>query len=141
MFAGDGTERLLIEEKSKTNPRIVYLGRIPYKEVGGIVAQSIASLVPIQNIENRASKGLSPLKLSETIACGIPVIVSDQPEQSDFVYKNKVGWIVKEQTPDAWAKAVKIAVSQERTKFTKSLIKSISWDEKVKILERLLLKL
>ncbi len=143
VFIGDGIERGLIENKLKNNPNIIYLGRLPYKEIGGIVAQAKAGLLPIQNIGKRASTGLSPLKLFETVACCVPVIASDQPEQTNFVAKNKVGWIVSEQTPEAWAKAVKIAVSQEHSEFefTKSLIKSISWDEKVKNLNRILLSL
>ncbi len=130
VFIGDGVEKKSIENKSKISKKVIYLGRKPYKEIGGIIAKAIAGLVPIQNIDGRALTGLAPLKLFETIACGVPVIVSDQPEQADFVKKNKCGWIVKQQTPENWAKAVK-SVSQQNfvdLRLNRKLIESISWE-------------
>ena len=142
VFIGDGVEKILVENKAKISDRVIYLGRKPYKEVGGIVAKAIAGLIPVQNIQDRALTGLSPLKLFETIACEIPVIVSDQPEQTAFVKENKCGWIVKEQTPEAWAKAVKIATDKNMSssiKISKKIITSLSWSEKAKITDKIII--
>ncbi|AIL12278.1 hypothetical protein IM40_00095 [Candidatus Paracaedimonas acanthamoebae] len=142
VFIGDGVERLSIENKTKSSDRLIYLGRKPYKEVGGIVAKAIAGLVPIQNVEGRALTGLAPLKLFETIACSVPVIVSDLPEQANFVKENKCGWVVKEQTSEAWAKAVREATNNtfRSLKISKDLIESISWSKKAEILDKIIEK-
>ncbi|MBN9343096.1 MAG: hypothetical protein BGO76_01910 [Caedibacter sp. 38-128] len=141
VFIGDGIERVSIENKVKNSDKVMYLGRKPYREVGGIVAKAIAGLVPIQNVEDRALTGLAPLKLFETIACGVPVIVSEQPEQADFVRENKCGSVVGEQTPEAWAKAVKAVTQQSiHLRLNDELLNSVSWREKVKKLNALIMQ-
>lgn len=142
VFIGDGIERKSIEDKVKNSDKVLYLGRKPYREVGGIVAKAIAGLVPIQNLEGRALTGLAPLKLFETIACETPVIVSDQPEQENFVKENECGWIVKEQTSAAWARAVRKAAhnTESPIKISKELIEFISWSKKAENLNKIILE-
>ncbi|MFN6991322.1 MAG: glycosyltransferase [Fervidobacterium sp.] len=52
-------------------------------------------------------EGLSPLKLYESLACGIPVIVTDFPEISDIVRNGECGIVVKYNSPEEIAKAVR----------------------------------
>jgi glycosyltransferase involved in cell wall biosynthesis len=142
VILGDGEERLLVENKAKVSNKVLYLGRKPYAQMAGIIARSIVGLVPKQNIQGNISTGLSPLKLYETIACGVPVIVSEQPEQADFVRENKCGWVVKEQTPEAWAEAVQKATDNTTSsiKISEELIDAISWSRKAKILDEIIIK-
>ena len=106
VIAGDGVKLSLVRQVADRNSRVVYLGLIPYKEMPGIVARSIAGLSPQNNISNRSDKGLSPLKVFETLACGVPVIVTDFPGQADLVRSGHCGLIVPPEDVAALAQAV-----------------------------------
>jgi glycosyltransferase involved in cell wall biosynthesis len=106
LFIGDGSERSKIEISSKANDKIKYLGKIPYKKLPGIINQSIASLSPQNNAGDRANKGLYPLKVFESLSCGVPVIVTDFPGQADLVRQNNCGLVIPPEDSEALAKAV-----------------------------------
>jgi len=91
---GDGPKRQLIEELQKTEPKIQYLGIIPYSEVPGIITGSLAGLSPQNNHSGRSDSGLYPLKVFETLACGVPVIVTDFPGQADLIREFKCGIVI-----------------------------------------------
>jgi glycosyltransferase involved in cell wall biosynthesis len=107
VIVGDGPESPLLQEAAQTDSRLVLLGRRPYREIGGIVAGALVGLVPIVDPEGRSSSaGLSPLKLYETLACGVPAVVTDYPGQADIVREAGCGVVV---APDAAALAAAVA--------------------------------
>jgi glycosyltransferase involved in cell wall biosynthesis len=108
VIVGDGIESTVVQQATFTNSKIIYLGPVPYKEVAGIVANSLAGLSPQNNEGGRSTTGLLPLKLFETIACGVPVIVTDFPGQADLVKAYNCGVVVPPCNPDALARAVRL---------------------------------
>lgn len=111
VFIGDGALKDKIVESSKTCDKVIFLGKVPYKDVPLVVSHALASLVTIENVQNRASTGLSPLKLYESLACSTPVIITDLPEQGEFVKEYKCGLVIPEKDPSAIAKAVNMLAS------------------------------
>ncbi|NVK18572.1 MAG: glycosyltransferase family 4 protein [Methylocystaceae bacterium] len=106
-LAGDGAERPHVEEVAARQPgRVTYLGRIPYEHLPSLVARAKTSFICTENLEGRGSTGLAPLKLFESLACGIPVIASDMPFQSDVVRNGQCGYIVPAGQPDELASVV-----------------------------------
>lgn len=92
VVVGDGPEAPKLKQAAAQDERLVLLGRQPYTSIPGIVARALAGLVPISDPDGRSSSsGLAPLKLYETLACGIPAIVSDFPGQADLVRAHKCG--------------------------------------------------
>ncbi len=83
--------------------RIVFVGRQPYREIGGIVAGALGGMVPSHA---RQTSGLYPLKVFETLACGVPVVVTDFPGQADLVREVGCGLIVPPGDPTSLAEAV-----------------------------------
>lgn len=106
VIVGDGVERVRVEEAVARNPKVIYLGRLPYREVPGIVAGSLAGLSPQNNQGERSSTGLFPLKLFETLACGIPIVTTDFPGQADLVREYECGVVIPHDDPSALAQAV-----------------------------------
>ena len=109
VVAGDGQRRSLVEEAAAVDSRVIYLGQVPYQRVPGIVANSIAGLVA-KNYPAGIVAGLSPLKLYETLACGVPAIVTDLPGQAEIVRENNCGIVVPMDAPDEVARAVRYLV-------------------------------
>jgi glycosyltransferase involved in cell wall biosynthesis len=106
VIAGDGVERERIVEAARSDPRIRYLGVVPYREVAGLIAGSLAGLSLKTDVPGRTETGMSPLKLYETLACGVPAIVTEYHGQDDVVRDHDCGIIVSQVDPAALAKAV-----------------------------------
>ncbi|MCB1562586.1 MAG: glycosyltransferase family 4 protein [Alphaproteobacteria bacterium] len=103
---GDGQETPSIQEACKDTDRIVFLGKRPYKDVAPYVSNALAGLVIINNPDQRSSTGVLPLKLYETLACGVPAIVTDLPGQADLVRREACGLVIPVDDPSALASAV-----------------------------------
>lgn len=119
VIAGEGQElNRLRSYAAAPGSCLTLLGRLPYVEVPGIVSKALAGLVPIGDPDRRsAMAGLAPLKLFETLACGVPAIVSDFPFQADLVRNGQCGLVVPPDDGLALARAVaELAVNPDRAK-------------------------
>jgi glycosyltransferase involved in cell wall biosynthesis len=105
VIAGDGRERGRVEIAAMANPRIRWLGTIAYSEAPALVAGSLAALVPKANAPS-CRYGLSPLKLFEAMACGVPVVASDLPGLGDTVRAHDCGLTFPAGDPDALTRSV-----------------------------------
>jgi glycosyltransferase involved in cell wall biosynthesis len=103
---GTGVRQNLVEDAVRAGLPIRWLGYRPYEQIPGLIAGAIAGLIPMTNPLGRSSTGMNPLKLFETLACGIPAIVSDLPGQADLVRDNKCGLVVPCGDAAALARAV-----------------------------------
>ena len=105
LIVGDGALRPAVNAASSANPtRLVALGTRPYAEMPGILAGALCSLV----LSGRAGEwGLSPLKLYESMASGVPVIVPERAGSATTVREHDSGMIVP--PDDATAVAVAVA--------------------------------
>lgn len=86
--------------------RLARLGRRDHAALAALVAPALASLVVIENRAGKAETGLAPLKLFESLACGVPVVVSDAPDMAALVRRAGCGLVVPEADPRALAEAV-----------------------------------
>jgi glycosyltransferase involved in cell wall biosynthesis len=111
VLVGDGPEASLVDAAAgagafPVSDRIIRFGHRDQQTLAGIISHAMVSLVIIENSHGKAETGLAPLKLFESLACGVPVIVSDQPGMGDLVRKAGCGLIVPERDPAALAQAV-----------------------------------
>ncbi len=108
VLAGDGALKPDVERAAALDGRVRYLGLLPYASVPGLVANALASFV-LTYAPERA--GYSPLKLYESMACGVPVVCTDTPGQAEYVRAEKAGVIVPPGDPAAVARAVTMIVA------------------------------
>lgn len=103
VILGSGQQAESVKEAAEHDPRIVYVPGVPYSEVPVWVGHALAGLSLL-----RTGNGLSasPLKLYETMACSVPVIVSEAPGQADLVREIESGVVIPESNPGALAAAV-----------------------------------
>lgn len=103
VVVGDGLLRPIVERAAGENPHITYLGPLAYADVPPVVANALAAAV-LTYAPERA--GYSPLKLYESMACGVPVVCSDTPGQAEYVREANAGIVVPPEDAEAVARAV-----------------------------------
>jgi glycosyltransferase involved in cell wall biosynthesis len=111
VIIGKGQETPQVQQTAAQTKRFCYLGHKPYQEVAAYVSNALAGLVMISNPNKRSATGILPLKLFETLSCGIPALVSDLPGQADLVRAHQCGSVITTDDPQGLAKAV-AALSQ-----------------------------
>jgi glycosyltransferase involved in cell wall biosynthesis len=144
VVAGDGRERGRVEAATAADPRIRWLGTIPYAESPALVAASLASLVPMSDAP-RCRFGLSPLKLFEGMASGVPVVASDLPGLGDTVREHDCGITFAPDDPAGRAGAVaRLAADRAGARAMgergrEAAVARYSWDVRAGETEQLLL--
>jgi glycosyltransferase involved in cell wall biosynthesis len=103
VILGSGQQARLAEEVARRNHQVFYEPVVPYTEVPVWIGHALAGLSLL-----RTANGLSasPLKLYESMACSVPVIVSEAPGQADLVRETGSGLVIPESDPVALAAAV-----------------------------------
>lgn len=138
VFAGDGAERGAVEEAAGRLDHAHYLGRVPYEQLPAVVARAKGSFVCMENLEGRASTGLAPLKLFESLASGVPVIATDMPFLADIVRKAACGYVVAPGNPSVLAKAASdltddpVAAAVMGTNARKAALEDHSWEARAR---------
>jgi glycosyltransferase involved in cell wall biosynthesis len=106
VIIGTGARQREVEAAVKTGLPIRWLGYRPYVEIPKLIAGAIAGLNPITDPLGRSSTGINPLKLYETLASGLPAIVTDLPGQSELVSGGRCGLVIPRGDAAALARAV-----------------------------------
>jgi glycosyltransferase involved in cell wall biosynthesis len=91
---GAGAHEHLVQAAMSSGLPVRWLGYRPHEQIPELVAGAIAGLIPITNPRGRSSTGISPLKLYETLACGIPGVVTDLPGQAEVVRAGACGIVI-----------------------------------------------
>lgn len=147
VIAGDGAERSQVEVVATRTERLVYLGQQPYSLLPGLIANALAGLSPQNNRGQRSATGLLPLKLFETLACGVPVIVTDFPGMADLVREYSCGLVIPPDDPKALAEAVRYLYEHPKIRAEmgrrgrESVEKKHSWDSRADDTHCILLQL
>jgi len=147
VIIGDGTERQKIEKIVLRNSNLIYLGKIPYKKVPGVIVNSIAGLSIKNNKGNHSSTGLSPLKVYETLSCGVPIIVTDFPGQADLVRKYNCGLVIPSEDSKALVRAINYLYNNPEIRAEmgkrgyEAIKKEHSWDKRAEETDKILRQL
>jgi glycosyltransferase involved in cell wall biosynthesis len=94
IIAGIGPIKDYVEEKSRVNSHISYIGHIDHEDV---ITQTLKSdiLVAMYDPSIRNNRYASPNKLFEAMMCGKPIIVNSQTRAGEIVKEVDCGMVVK----------------------------------------------
>lgn len=143
---GDGPEKSRVETAAKSDPRILYLGRKNYRDMASYIGPALAGLVTINDPQGRSQTGLCPLKLYETLACGVPAIVTDFPGQADLIREENCGLVIPHDNAEELARAIKqLADDRAEAKAMgerahRLIVEAHSWDIRAENTHKILLK-
>jgi glycosyltransferase involved in cell wall biosynthesis len=116
VIVGDGVERQALTS-IKDGDGVIAMGRLPQDLAAAVLRGALCSLCVIEDPDGRSNSGVAPLKLYESMASGVPVVVSDLPFQSDLVRDVECGLVVPLGNPEALAQAVaELAEDPQRAK-------------------------
>lgn len=115
--------------------KIQYLGFVPREELFKYYQRAKATLVPIQWEEPFG------LILTESMACGTPVIAFDRGSVSEIVADGKTGFIIKDNSLEAMADAVKKIGEINRTDCRRHVEQNFSIQRMVDCYEEAFLKI
>jgi glycosyltransferase involved in cell wall biosynthesis len=136
VIVGDGPLRHEVEMAAMRNSKIIYLGKLPYQQIPAIVAMSIASIIP-KNLDGlRSVTSFSPLKVYESMACGVPVVVTDIPGTADIISRVNCGLVIPHGDPKAIASAIEFLFAHPDVRLElgrngrEAAIRDHSWDHR-----------
>ncbi len=91
VFIGDGQLKSYLEERKETDSidNLLFLPLMPKTELVGFIQKAMLSLVPLANTPVLATS--SPNKLFESLAAGVPVVITTQGWMKEFVESESVG--------------------------------------------------
>ena len=94
VFIGDGQLKSYLETRkvSENIDNLLFLPLMPKTELVGLIQNALVSLVPLANTPVLATS--SPNKLFESLAAGIPVVITTQGWMREFVETKNVGLYV-----------------------------------------------
>lgn len=92
VIVGDGRERDRVLAATQRHDHIRWLGTLPYRDVGPVIAGSLAALVPTSDLGG-ARVSPSPVKLYEAMASGVPVVASDIVGVGEIVQRHGCGLV------------------------------------------------
>jgi len=143
-IAGDGQDADRVRAAEAANPRVRWLGTVPYADAPAFLAGAVAALVPQDGVP-RSGFGLSPLKLFEAMACGVPVVASDLPGLGGIVREHACGMTVEPGNAPAFARAVaelaadpSMAAGMGR-RGREAAVRRYSWDARAAETQRVIL--
>ncbi len=126
-----------VREKGLEN-RIRFLGQVPLEALSSITRQAALGVSLEENIGLNYYFAL-PNKLFDYIQAGIPVLCSDLPEMTKIVSEWKVGWTLKDRSPENLAKQLESILQDPSERLQKheaciEAAKELVWENEVEIL-------
>ena len=92
VIVGDGRERERVLAATQRHDHIRWLGTLPYRDVGAVIAGSLTALVPTSDLAGRRIAP-SPVKLYEAMASGVPIVASDIVGVGEIVRSHDCGLV------------------------------------------------
>ena len=145
VIAGDGALRNEVEQAAQKCSRIIYLGKVPYRQIPSLIRHSVCGLAPMSAIKRNCT-GVMPLKVFETLACGVPIVASDLLGMADLVRHGDCGIVIPPENPVHLAMAVQQLYENNALRSAmgqrgRALIEAAhSWDARAEDTHRLLLQ-
>jgi glycosyltransferase involved in cell wall biosynthesis len=107
VIAGGGPLRTqIVAAAAAEESRVRYLGILPHAEVPAVLAGSLAV------VSVRTQPHASPVKLFEAFACGVPVVASAVPGQSELVESHECGLLIPPSDAGSLARAVTLLAAR-----------------------------
>ena len=79
-------------------------------QLAEITRNALLSVAPLSDCARNAEQGCAPLKILESMACGVAVVASDLPPVRELIRHRENGWLVHPDRPAELARALRILI-------------------------------
>ena len=86
--------------------RLTLLHQLEKDELFAVVQHAVCTVAPLTESRRNIVQGCSPLKIFESMACGVPVVASDLPVTREIITPGQNGTLVRPNRPAALARAI-----------------------------------
>jgi glycosyltransferase involved in cell wall biosynthesis len=97
-----------LAEKLNVANRIVWRFALDQPELAGWRRNAYVSVAPLTDTPRNSVQGCAPLKIVESMACGVPVVASDVAPVRELIAHRRNGWLVHPDRPGELARALRI---------------------------------
>lgn len=137
MIGGDGALRSQLEERSRPDPGIRFLGRVAADDLANLYRSAALFVLP-----SVSGEGFG-LVAAEALACGVPVITTDSGATGELVRNGIDGYVVPAQNYEALGNAIRSLLLDRslRLRFARAAAerhKTLGWEKAIDGLERVL---
>ena len=95
-------------EKLNISDQVIWKYQLSKTELEDIIQHALLSVAPLTECSRNIEQGCSPLKIFESMACGVPVVASDLPVIREIITHNINGILVRPGRPAEIARAIRI---------------------------------
>jgi glycosyltransferase involved in cell wall biosynthesis len=97
-------------EKLGIQNQLIWKYQLTKPELQQVLQHAILSVAPLTECSRNIEQGCSPLKIFESMACGVPAVASDLPVVREIISLNENGMLVRAGRPAELARAIRIAL-------------------------------
>lgn len=127
-----------LAEKLGVASNILWQHQLSKTELQSWIFGAKLSVAPLTECSRNLEQGCCPLKILESMACGIPVIASDLPVTREIITQHENGKLVRADRPADLSRAIRLLL--EETEFCqelginaqKTVIEKFMWTDKQK---------
>jgi glycosyltransferase involved in cell wall biosynthesis len=119
-------------------PKVIWNYQLSQQTLFSWVQHAIASVAPLKECSRNIEQGCSPLKILESMACGVPVVASDIPAVREIVTDNHNGKLVRPDRPAELSRTLRFIIDypghaiKMKENALKTILSGYTWEQKQK---------
>jgi glycosyltransferase involved in cell wall biosynthesis len=132
-----------LAEKLGIASKIIWKHQLPKNELQNWIYGAKLSIAPLTECKRNIEQGCNPLKIIESMACGVPVVASDLPVSREIITQNIDGKLVRAGRPDELARTIRMLLEEQEfcqnmgKNARQTIIEKFTWAEKQQKLQNL----
>ncbi|MCP4658845.1 MAG: glycosyltransferase family 4 protein [bacterium] len=97
-----------LAQRLEIGDRVVWFYHLSPEELVPWLAHAVLSVAPLTECPRNVDQGCFPLKILESMACGVPVVASDLPVVRELVDDGVDGKLVRPDRPSELARSIRV---------------------------------
>jgi glycosyltransferase involved in cell wall biosynthesis len=136
-----------LAEKLGITHKLIWKHKVDRIVLQTLIGNALLSVAPLTACSRNLQQGCCPLKILESMACGVPVIASDLPVTQELIQNQQNGSLVRADRPSELARAIRILVEEQEIRLRlgenakKMIVENFTWQQKKEELKALYQKI
>jgi glycosyltransferase involved in cell wall biosynthesis len=102
-----------LAEKLQIQDKICWLYQLDKKNLAAWLQHALLTVAPLTECSRNLQQGCCPLKILESMACGVPVVASDMPVTRELIRHGEDGYLVRADRPFELGRSLRILLEEK----------------------------